>query len=113
MGPPVPLDHAPPLDIPNMTSRKSWPSPTQLPLPCQLTTMMKNPDTPGLLTAKLLPTEQNMLTALTQSQQLFNNFTSKWPPLKPLPSQLLLQSPSPQSLCTLLTGASITTLPKP
>merc|ERR1712166_1717228 len=68
--------------------------------PCQLTTMMKNPDTHGPFTAKLLPTEQSMLTAPTQSQQLpVLPLSSPPQPLSPPP----LSSTKPQSPCQLAT----------
>ena len=88
-----------------------------LPLP-QSTTMMRNPDTHGLLTAPPLKVKPNMLTARTQSQQLSKSFmdhpthTSNnfMDPPTPISKILMLLT---LKLCILKTGASETVPLKP
>ena len=83
---------------------QSWPFQLQsLPLLHQLpqsTTMMRNPDTHGLLTAPPLKVKPNMLTARTQNQQLSKSFMDHPTPISKILMLLTLQ------LCILKTGAS-------
>ena len=68
--------------------------------PPRSTTMMRNPDTHGLLTAPPLKVKPNMLTARTQNQQLSKSFMDHPTPISKILMLLTLQ------LCILKTGAS-------